>query len=112
MRITCEVADRHCGGRIVATGGGGYAVWRVVPRAWSLVWAGLSGQKAPGRIPREWLERWQGEAPELLPECLRDGDDDYDPVPRRPEIEATNRRTLESLRRQALPLLRGWGLGF
>lgn len=112
VRITCEVADRVCGGRIVATGGGGYAVWRVVPRAWTLVWAGLSGQAAPDRIPREWLERWQGEAPELLPERLRDGDDDYDPVPRRPEIEATNRRTLESLRRQVMPLLRGWGLGF
>jgi acetoin utilization protein AcuC len=112
VRITCEVADRVCGGRIVATGGGGYAVWRVVPRAWSLVWAGLSGQTAPDRIPREWLERWQGEAPELLPERLRDAEDEYDPVPRRPEIETTNRRTLESLRRQALPLLRGWGLGF
>jgi hypothetical protein len=33
-------------------------------------------------------------------------------VPRRAEIEATNRRTVETLRRLALPLLRGWGLGF
>jgi acetoin utilization protein AcuC len=112
VRITCEVADRVCGGRIVATGGGGYAIWKVVPRAWALVWAGLSGQQAPDRVPREWLERWQGESPDLLPERLRDPMDAFPPVPRRDEIEATNRRTLESLRRQAMPLLRGWGLGF
>ncbi|HET6230454.1 MAG TPA: acetoin utilization protein AcuC [Longimicrobiaceae bacterium] len=112
VRVTCEVADRLCGGRIVATGGGGYAIWRVVPRAWTLVWAGLSGQEAAKCVPMEWLNRWQGESPELLPDRLRDAPGDFDPVPRRAEIEATNRRTLESLRRQALPLLRGWGLGF
>lgn len=112
LRITCEVADRVCGGRIVGTGGGGYAVWEVVPRAWALVWAGLSGQEAEDRIPREWLERWQGESPVLLPERLRDAPDAFPPVPRRAEVEAVNRRTLESLRRQALPLLRGWGMGF
>ena len=112
VRITCEVADRHCGGRIVATGGGGYAVWRVVPRAWTLVWAGLSGQPVAGPVPHAWLDRWQGESPDLLPDCLRDREGDYPPVPRRDEVEATNRRTLESLRRQALPLLRGWGMAF
>ena len=112
VRITCEVADRLCGGRIVATGGGGYAIWRVVPRAWALVWAGLSGQTAPNAVPNDWIEKWQYESPELLPTTLRDPEGEYPPVPRREEIEATNRRTLESLRRQALPLLRGWGLGF
>jgi acetoin utilization protein AcuC len=112
VRVVCETADRLCGGRVVATGGGGYAVWSVVPRAWTLVWAALSGQQAPDTIPREWLERWQGESPELLPERLRDPEGAYPPVPRRDEIEAANRRTFESLRRQAYPLLRGWGLGF
>jgi acetoin utilization protein AcuC len=112
MRATCEVADRHCGGRIVATGGGGYALWTVVPRAWTLVWAGLTGQHAPNSIPLAWLQRWQGESPDLLPERLRDEEDSFPAVPRRAEIEASNRRTLESLRRTALPLLRGWGMGF
>jgi acetoin utilization protein AcuC len=112
VRIVCETADRLCGGRVVATGGGGYAVWSVVPRAWTLVWAGLSGQRAPDVVPREWIERWQGESPELLPDRLRDPAGTYPAVPRREEIEATNRRTFESLRRQAYPLLRGWGLGF
>jgi acetoin utilization protein AcuC len=112
VRITCEVADRVCGGRVVATGGGGYAVWQVVPRAWTLVWAGLSGQTAPNRVPHEWIEQWQYESPEMLPTELRDPPGTYPPAPRRAEIEATNRRTLESLRRQAMPLLRGWDLAF
>ncbi len=111
-RIVCEAADRVCGGRVVATGGGGYAIWQVVPRAWTLVWGALSGQEVPNAIPREWLDRWQGEAPVLLPSYVRDAAEDHLPVPRRAEIEATNRRTLDSLRRQALPLIRGWGLGF
>jgi acetoin utilization protein AcuC len=110
--IVCEAADAVCGGRVVATGGGGYACWEVVPRAWALVWGVLSGQPVPDRIPHAWEERWQGEAPVVLPRCVRDPTDGAQPVPRRTEIEATNLRTLESLRRQALPLIRGWGMGF
>jgi acetoin utilization protein AcuC len=111
-RIVCEAADAVCGGRVIATGGGGYAIWEVVPRAWTLVWGVLSGQQVPNHIPHTWLNRWQGEAPVMLPPYVRDAVEDHKPVPRRAEIEATNRRTLESLRRQALPLIRGWGLGF
>ena len=112
MRVTCELADRLCGGRVVATGGGGYAVWTVVPRAWTLVWAGLTGQRPPDAIPRAWLERWQGESPDLLPDRLRDDPASFPAVARREEIEGSNRRTLESLHRTALPLLRGWGMSF
>jgi acetoin utilization protein AcuC len=112
VRITAEVAEAYCGGRLIATGGGGYAIWRVVPRAWTLVWAALTGQEAPQEIPRSWLERWQGESPRVLPERLRDSPGDYGEVPLRAEIEATNRRALEALRRTALPVLRGWSLGF
>lgn len=112
VRLTCEVADAYCDGRVVATGGGGYAVWRVVPRAWTLVWAALSEQDAKEAIPQGWVQRWQGESPELLPDRLRDEPDCYTHVPRRAEIETMNRRTLESLRRAALPVLRGWSMHF
>jgi acetoin utilization protein AcuC len=112
VRLTAAVADEYCGGRLIVTGGGGYAVWRVVPRAWTLVWAALTGQQVDNTVPREWIERWQGESPCLLPERLRDPADVFPPVARRAEVEAINRRTLEALRRDALPLLRGWGLGF
>jgi acetoin utilization protein AcuC len=112
VRIVVDVAERVCAGRIVATGGGGYAVWRVVPRAWTLVWGVLSGRTVEDTVPRAWLDRWQGESPELLPERIRDPEGEYAAVPRRAEIDAVNRRTLETLRREALPLIRGWGLGF
>jgi acetoin utilization protein AcuC len=111
-RLVVRLADEHCGGRLVATGGGGYAIWQVVPRAWALVWSVLSGQDAPDEIPRAWIERWQGESPQLLPERLRDEPGMYAEVPRRPQIEAANLRTLAELRRTALPLLRGWGMGY
>jgi acetoin utilization protein AcuC len=112
VRITTDLADTHCRGRLIATGGGGYAVWQVVPRAWTLVWAGLTGQEAGDDIPRSWIERWQGESPYLLPDRLRDDPAAYPGVPRRGEVEALNRRALEALRRNALPLLRGWGLEY
>lgn len=112
VRLCCQLADQHCGGRVIATGGGGYAVWRVVPRAWTLVWATLTGQRADDMIPRSWLERWQGESPVLLPDRLRDPAGSFPPAPQRDEVTGTNRRTLEALRRTAMPILRGWGLGF
>lgn len=104
-RLVCEIADRFCDGRLVATGGGGYDIWNVVPRAWTLVWAALSGQEAPDAIPAGWIERWSPEAPTPLPTRLRDQEDAFTPVLRRPEIESVNRRTMEELRQQALPVL-------
>ena len=112
VRLTCEVADRLCGGRIVATGGGGYAIWQVVPRAWTLVWAGLSGQECPPIVPPGWIEQWRGESPHPLPERIRDEPGAFGTAPRRAEITAANRQTAERLHRQAFPLLRGWGMGF
>lgn len=112
VRITGEIADRFCGGKLIATGGGGYSVWRVVPRAWTLVWGALTHQEVPNRIPRSWVERWQGESPCILPEEVRDPPGVFEESMRRSEIAATNRRALETLRRTALPLLRGWSLGF
>ncbi|HEX6923968.1 MAG TPA: acetoin utilization protein AcuC [Longimicrobiaceae bacterium] len=112
VKLCCELAERHCEGRVIATGGGGYAVWRVVPRAWTLVWASLTGQRASDHIPRSWLERWQGESPVLLPDRLRDDPEAIRAAPQEEEIAATNRRMLESLRRTAMPVLRGWGLAF
>lgn len=43
-----EVADCHCESRILARGGGGYAIYSVVTRAWTLVWSALCGEEATG----------------------------------------------------------------
>jgi acetoin utilization protein AcuC len=112
VRLVREIADQHCGGRLLATGGGGYDIWRVVPRAWTQVWAGLSEQPVPDDVPQPWLDRWKDESPYVLPRLMHDDPNEFTGAPRRAEIEATNRRTLAELRRVALPLLRGWGMGF
>ncbi len=61
-RLVDAVAHRHAGGRWLATGGGGYDVYRVVPRAWSLVWLAGVHRDVPDATPRGWRERWATEA--------------------------------------------------
>lgn len=106
------IADRHCRGRIVATGGGGYAIHDVVPRAWTLVWAALCGERASDDIPEEWRRAVRAESAGPPPAKLRDPPGSIPPSPRREEIERTNALTAAALRRRILPLLTGWGLGF
>src|SRR5690606_7600514 len=111
-RAVCELADQHCGGRLVVTGGGGYAVESVVPRAWALVWGALCGLELPDALPAAWLQARTAEALEPPPMLLRDPPDAFPPSPRREEVEENNRRTLAAVKQQVLPLLTGWGLAF
>lgn len=99
------IADRHCGGRIVATGGGGYAIHDVVPRAWTLVWGALCGERAPDEIPDAWLRTVRAESAAPPPTKLRDPPGSIAPSPRREEIERTNALTTKALRHRILPLL-------
>lgn len=61
-RRAAELVDRlaheHAAGRWFATGGGGYDAYRVVPRAWALVWLAQSHREPPARTPEAWRERW------------------------------------------------------
>jgi acetoin utilization protein AcuC len=61
-RLVDEVAHRWSGGRWLATGGGGYDAYRVVPRAWALTWLAGAHREAPAETPLAWRERWEGEA--------------------------------------------------
>jgi len=110
--VVSDVADRHCGGRIVATGGGGYAVYAVVPRAWTLVWGALCGDAPPDAIPEDWLEAVRAESGEAVPSTLRDPPGAYAAWQGRAGVEANNARTVQEVRRKVLPLLSGWGLEF
>ncbi|MGH7553416.1 MAG: acetoin utilization protein AcuC [Longimicrobiales bacterium] len=112
MRLAGEVADEHCEGRIIATGGGGYAIHAVVPRAWALVWAGLCGVKAPDSLPNEWCKSVRLESGRDVPCTLRDPADAFPPAPRREEIRAINEKTVSAVRHRVLPLITGWGLAF
>jgi acetoin utilization protein AcuC len=61
-RAVDAVAHRWAGGRWLATGGGGYDAYRVVPRSWSLVWLAGAHREVPGSTPAAWRERWADEA--------------------------------------------------
>ena len=61
-RLVDALAHRHAGGRWLATGGGGYDVYRVVPRAWSLVWLAGAHREVPAQTDPAWRARWSTEA--------------------------------------------------
>lgn len=96
-RLARDLADELCDGRLIATGGGGYDIWRVVPRAWSLLWAELSGQQIEQNalIPQEWIDKYQTESPVQLPPTMFDPEGLFPPIPRRPEITTKNKNTVE-----------------
>ena len=56
------LAHRYAGGRWLATGGGGYDVYRVVPRAWSHVWLAAAHREVRRGTPEAWRERWADDA--------------------------------------------------
>ncbi len=61
-RLVDTIAHRFAEGRWLSTGGGGYGVYRVVPRAWAHTWLAAAHRDAPDRIPEAWLLRWRDEA--------------------------------------------------
>jgi acetoin utilization protein AcuC len=61
-RLVDAVAHRYAGGRWLATGGGGYDAYRVVPRTWALTWLAGAHREAPSETPEAWRERWADEA--------------------------------------------------
>jgi acetoin utilization protein AcuC len=68
-----ELADQFCQGRWVSTGGGGYAVLNVVPRAWTHLLAVVSGQ--PIQPDTEVPLAWREEVGEPGPLTMSDGVD-------------------------------------
>jgi acetoin utilization protein AcuC len=106
-RLLDELAHRWCEGRWVATGGGGYDAYRVVPRSWALVWLAQAHRDVPDATPAGWRERWAeeaaayGQAP--LPESFLD-----EPRLRLPEpdgVAERNLRTAEQALARSLELL-------
>ena len=101
-----DLAHELCEGRWVATGGGGYDIWRVVPRAWTALWATVSHQELPEKIPEAWLALRGAQSPVELPRLMRDDPADYPLAEQAAEIESRNRRTTEQVLEKVLPLIR------
>lgn len=95
-KIAHELAHQYCEGRWIALGGGGYDIWRVVPRAWSQIWKVMKENKPfEGDLPQEWIEKWQKHSPVDLVNTWRDPADACQPIPRRSEITEKNNKLLE-----------------
>ena len=118
-RLVDAVAHRFCAGRWLATGGGGYGVYAVVPRMWSLVWLAAAHREVPDRLPGEWREGWAAEAARYgtpaLPTTFTDPPNAGDPASS--AQDAAERRSLATAvvaRELAVPRLlreardRGW----
>ena len=61
-RLVDTLAHRYAKGRWLATGGGGYDAYRVVPRTWALTWLAGAHREVPDETPVAWRERWATEA--------------------------------------------------
>ncbi|HEY0697247.1 MAG TPA: acetoin utilization protein AcuC, partial [Micromonospora sp.] len=61
-----QLADELCDGRWVATGGGGYALVEVVPRAWTHLLAVATGEPVPPATPTP--QRWRELASQRRPD--------------------------------------------
>ncbi|MFL6031368.1 MAG: acetoin utilization protein AcuC [Rubrobacteraceae bacterium] len=101
-----DLAHELCEGRWVATGGGGYDIWRVVPRAWTALWAAVSHQELPEKVPDDWLASRGAQSPVALPRLMRDDPADYPFAERAAEIAYRNRRTTERVLENVMPLIR------
>lgn len=64
-RLLDRLAHEHCEGRWLATGGGGYDAYSVVPRSWALVWLAQAHADVPEQTPETWRQRWAEPAAEF-----------------------------------------------
>jgi len=62
-----RLAHDVCGGRWVAVGGGGYQIYEVVPRAWTIYLAEIVGGSVPEMIPAEWVDLARSKGAQVLP---------------------------------------------
>ena len=122
VKLAHQLAHTYCQGKWVALGGGGYDLYRVVPRAWSMVWAEMSDAPLPERLPDVWVEHWrpmwlameaQEEAAQQVmgkaassadfPTTFADRAEDFPAQPRRWSISNKNRQTVALVRHLLVP---------
>ncbi|HEY8528967.1 MAG TPA: acetoin utilization protein AcuC [Paenibacillaceae bacterium] len=105
-RLIHQLAHAVCGGRWIAAGGGGYDHWRVVPRAWSLLWMEMcdhpllkdidrAERERPVLLPDGWAAFKSPRRPENMPAAWLDDTSRWQPILRRPLISAKNKDVLE-----------------
>src|SRR5579864_2256979 len=122
IKMAHHLAHTYCQGRWLALGGGGYDLYRVVPRAWSMVWAEMSEQALPDVLPDVWVEHWRprwqaveeqeqaaqqvmgkADSAPVFPLSFQDRPEDFPAQPRRWSISNTNRHTVALARHLLIP---------
>ncbi|WP_026582528.1 acetoin utilization protein AcuC [Bacillus sp. J33] len=97
-KLAHEIAHEYCDGKWIAVGGGGYDIWRVVPRAWAMIWLEMTeNSNSYGNLPLEWINTWKKHAPVPLPLEWDDPEDLYPPIPRKNEITEKNAQTVDKV---------------
>lgn len=94
-----RLAHQYAAGRWLAVGSGGYEWRAVVPRSWAIIWAEMSDQILPEKMPAAWRERWDPNGGLPLMESLVDSDEVSSPTDHEAEIVAINRHVLAEVRR-------------
>nr|WP_276517873.1 acetoin utilization protein AcuC [Caldalkalibacillus thermarum] len=98
-----QAAETYTGGKWLAVGGGGYDIYRVVPRAWGLLWMVMNDVPVKqGPLPESWLSAVRAHVNGPVPALWLDEEEVLPVIPRQKEIEEKNRLMLK----QALSYLR------
>ena len=91
--IIQDLAKRYCNHKVLMFGGGGYNIWRVVPRAWSHVFLSLIGEPIQrGYLPLNLINKLKLYSTVKLPKRWEDRLNDYAYIPRTKEISDKNLR--------------------
>lgn len=98
-----QYAHDYCDGKWIALGGGGYDIWRVVPRAWSLLWLEMTDHTLSSQLtinqelslPDAWLTQHAKDSIWPLPTTWLDPIYKWEPMPRRTIITNKNREIKE-----------------
>ena len=108
-RLVDSLAHRWARGRWLATGGGGYEIYRVVPRAWAQVWLAASHAPVPEQTPATWREQWVAEAERYgqAPIPTTFDDPPHAGLPYRAPEEAADERALQ-IAQQAIEVVLGF----
>ena len=96
------LAHQVAGGRWVATGGGGYELVRVVPRAWTMAFAEMADASLPDEIPQDWRELAASKRRGTPPTSFSDPAVEVDAAARGRAIEAA-REAARAVRELVLP---------
>ncbi len=105
-KLVHNLAHQYTEGRWLALGGGGYDHWRVVPRAWTLLWGIMNDYnfQKDAKIPETWREKWEELSPLPLPTNLFDLDGKFPIIPRHDEILEKNLLTIEKALQVLAPI--------